>query len=191
MDIKQEKQKWRQWVKEKEKEIPMAEKESSDLAICQRILALEAYQKAKTIFCFVGTATEINTISILEQGWKDGKRIAVPRCAQKGVMHAYEISSMDDLEKGKYGILEPKENCVPVTPEEIEFAVIPCVSCDKSGYRLGHGGGYYDRYLEHSTFQTAVVCREKLLLDHTPIDRFDCCMDWVITENESISIMKK
>lgn len=188
MDTKQEKQKWRQWIKEKEKEISIAEKKSSDLAICKRIIALEAYHNANTVFCFVGTSTEINTVPILEQVWKDGKRLAVPRCAQKGIMYAYEILSMDDLEEGQYGILEPKTKCHFVQSNEIDFAVIPCVSCDKEGYRLGHGGGYYDRYLAHITFETAVVCREKLLLNHTPIDEFDCRMDWVITENESIRI---
>lgn len=188
MDKKEKKKQLRQKIREIQKTLSSDYCKDADLAICERILALPAYAEAKVIFCFVGTADEINTEHLLKQAWKDGKEVLVPRCAEKGVMHVYKITSMDDLEIGQYGIREPKQVCRLVHPEQIDFAVIPCMSCDKLGYRLGHGGGYYDRYLEHTTFATAVVCREKLMLEKVPMDIYDRRLDWVVSENETIEI---
>jgi len=182
MSCNQEKEKLRLWVKEKQKQLSDSYCKKADKIICERILRMEAYQKAETVFCFVGTEQEICTQSILEDSWKKKKHITVPRCAEEGIMHAYEIFSDHDLEKGHYGIYEPKENCSLFLPEEIDFAIIPCLSCDKQGHRLGHGKGYYDRYLRGQRFKTAVLCRQQLLVAQVPIDRYDCSVDWVVTE---------
>lgn len=190
MEIAMEKKRLRQWVKERQKELQPQEKKEGDAAICKRVLELKEYQEAKVVFCFIGTADEIDTKMILARAWNDGKKVAVPKCRGKGLMDAYQVNSFSEVAEGAYGILEPKEGCGMVLPEEIDFAVLPCVACDREGFRLGHGGGYYDRYLEGAKFRTAVVCREKLLLDKTPIERFDSQADWVVTEKESIRIPK-
>lgn len=171
------------------RELRPEEKSAADTAICKRVLELEAYKEAKVFFCFVGTAEEIDTSMILQQAWSEGKRVAVPKCKAKGIMDAYEVSSFAELSAGSYGILEPREDAEMILPEEIDFAVLPCLACDRKGCRLGHGGGYYDRYLEGTEFETAVVCRERLLLEQTPIEWFDRRADWVITERESIHIL--
>lgn len=190
MSVKEQKQAQRQWVKEKKKTMALRSWKEEDRRICESLLSLPAYQKAKTVFCFVSMPDEIDTGFFLQQAWLDGKRVVVPRCGQKGVMAAYEISSLRDLETGQYGIWEPKAYCAKVQPNEIDFGVIPCLSCDRNGFRLGHGGGYYDRYLEGTDFSTAVVCREELLLEKTAIEPFDTQMDWVITEKEIIAVEK-
>lgn len=184
-----EKKRCRRWAKERLKGLRPEEKSAGDAAICKRVLGLEAYKKAEVLFCFVGTAEEIDTSMILEQAWSEGKRVAVPKCRAKGVMDAYEVSSFAELSAGSYGILEPREGAKMISPEEIDFAILPCLACDRKGYRLGHGGGYYDRYLEGTEFETAVVCRERLLLEQTPVGQFDRRADWVITERESIRIL--
>lgn len=186
MSIREQKKIQRQWVKEKQKTMALRSWENEDRQICEKLLSLPAYQKAKTVFCFVSMPEEIDTGFFLQRAWMDGKRVVVPRCGQKGVMAAYEVSSMDDLETGQYGIREPRAYCAMVPPEEIDFGVIPCLSCDRKGFRLGHGGGYYDRYLEGMTFPTAVICREELLLEETAIESFDTQMDWVVTEKEIV-----
>ena len=69
-----------------------------------------------------------------------------------------------------------------IQPEAIDFAFIPCISCDRSGRRLGHGGGYYDRYLEKTHCVKAALCREELLVDEIPVEEHDLRMDFVISE---------
>ena len=93
------------------------------------------------------------------------------------------VSTEKELYPGAYGILEPKEDPERlIQPEAIDFAFIPCISCDRSGRRLGHGGGYYDRYLEKTHCVKAALCREELLVDEIPVEEHDLRMDFVISE---------
>lgn len=186
MEAAAEKKKLRQWAKGQISRLGPQEKQWEDEAVCKRVLALPAYQKAAVVFCYAAVAGEVDTRMILERAWGDGKKLAVPKCRESGRMDAYEISSFSELSAGKYGIPEPREGCRLVRPEEIHFAVLPCMACDRRGFRLGHGGGYYDRYLQDTGFVTAVVCRERLLLDRIPAEPFDSRADWVITGWESI-----
>lgn len=155
---------------------------SSDASIFHSILTLPEYQNASCIFCYVSTGREIDTRPILENAWSLGKRTAVPRCISKGIMELFEIRSWADLEIGSYQIPEPKFYCMPVSSSEIDFAVIPCLSCDRKRNRLGHGGGYYDRYLADTAFPSAALCREKLLLDCVCHETHDRPVNMVITE---------
>ena len=174
---------------EKRKEIKQMQKKLTseychfaDMKICDSIINLDEFKKSKTIFCFINLENEINTRPIIEQAWTMGKSIAVPKCTGQGIMELYNINSYDDLESGSYGIREPKKSCPCVSPEQIDFAVIPCISCDLNGWRLGHGGGYYDRYLEHTTFMTAVICRQAVLSESIPHENYDRRMNIVVTE---------
>lgn len=189
--MKQQKAQKRKEIKKIQEKLEKIPIEQIDAAICGNICKTPAYQTARTVFAFVGTASEINTVPFLEKVFQDGKRLVVPKCIEKGVMIGYEIQSLQDLEPGKYGIREPKEYCKEVLKEEIDFAVVPCVACDRKGNRLGHGGGYYDRYLENTCMETAVICREALLLSDIPKEPHDKSMDWVVTEHEVIKIINE
>ena len=81
-----------------------------------------------------------------------------------------------------YGILEPKRTCELVTAEQIDFAVVPCLSFDRAGRRLGQGGGYYDRLLPHLHCPTCLICRERLMSDAVPTEEHDCRCTLYITE---------
>lgn len=183
MDIKQEKHTLRQWVRQEQQKLTPLYRKTADADICQKICALPAYQQAQTVLFFVSTPNEIQTEAILQQAWSDGKRVVVPRCAKQGQMAGYLISSMQDLEKGKYDILEPKQDCILIEKEQIDFAVIPCMAADASGNRLGHGGGYYDRYLSDTVFPTAAICYTRFLLPHIPTEAHDQKMRFIITED--------
>lgn len=154
----------------------------ADESIFRSILELPEYRHASCIFCYISISREVNTRPIIENAWTSGKRVAMPRCISQGIMELFEIHSWQDLVPGRYRIPEPGAHCVPVSSSEIEFAVVPCLSCDKRKNRLGHGGGYYDRYLFDAAFPTAAVCREKLLLEHICCESHDRPVDMVITE---------
>lgn len=156
--------------------------QTADAAIYRHILSLPDYQQASCIFCYISVDKEVNTRPLIEHAWITGKQVVVPKCTGRGIMELFEIHSYDDLEPGYYGILEPRFYCIPVLPSSIQFAVIPCLSCDRQKNRLGHGGGYYDRYLEHTSFTTAAICREKILLEHVCCEPHDQPVNMVITE---------
>jgi 5-formyltetrahydrofolate cyclo-ligase len=172
----------RKLIAEKRKNLSGDAIEISDRKIFQNLLAIPEYKKAETIFCFVSTPDEIDTKGIITNALSNNKRVCVPKCEKFGVMHACEIKSLNDLQPGKYGISEPKENCPYIAPQEIDFAIIPCVTCDKQGHRLGYGGGFYDRYIQNQTFTKAALCRKALLSNDIPLEPHDMAVDIVVTD---------
>ena len=181
-------------VKEKISKLSRRETEESDKKILHQIKSLAEYKNADTIFCYVSTEKEINTIPLLQEILDSGKRLGVPKCTGKGIMDAYEIQNLEQLKIGSYGILEPGEECdIILDPTEIQFAIIPCISCNRKGERLGHGGGFYDRYLEKmpEDCEKAILCRESLMCDEIPTEEQDERMDLVISENGIIRIKKE
>lgn len=180
--MSKDKRNLRRAVKKEAEALSEAYREEADQSIFRHIKALPEYQKANTIFCYVGVGHEIDTMPVLRDILQSGKTLGVPRCVSKGVMEVFQIETLQELSAGAFGIPEPKTSCRPICPEEIELALIPCLCCTKSGRRLGYGGGYYDRYLEKGNFTKAVLCREKLMKETIPTERHDIKMDLVISE---------
>lgn len=151
--------------------------------ICSRIISLPEYQNAGTVFCFAGSIGEPDTLAVIEDALSRGKRVGLPLCISDGIMEVREIKNPErDLKAGAFGIAEPAPGTALIEPEEIDFAVLPCVTCDKKGNRLGHGKGYYDRYLARAEFPTCMICFEQLISEEIPMDEFDRKADIVITE---------
>lgn len=160
--------------------------QEADKAILERLLAQPVYRRAQVIFTYVSTEAETDTKNLIRLALASGKTVAVPKCAEKGMMKAIRIAGLEDLERGAYNLLEPKARCQEMEPQDIDLAVVPCVSCSRQGARLGYGGGYYDRYLTLTPAFRAVLCREQLICDTIPTTPFDCPMDLVITEKDGI-----
>lgn len=162
---------------------------SADEELFQQLIQLEEYQNANTVFCYVGKSNEINTIAIIQHLLASGKQVAIPKCIQKGIMEAYSIQSLDDLECGFYGILEPKEDKQDIiSPNKIDLAIIPCLSASSRGERLGYGGGFYDRYLQRTDAYRLLLCRERIICEDIPVESHDQKMDMVLTEERILRL---
>lgn len=173
------------------KALPKGYREAADMKICEGILSLPEYQAAGTLFTFVGTKDEIDTMALIKDALKAGKRVGVPRSGDGGIMAVYGITGEEDLKPGRFGILEPVEEAELIPIEEIDFCVIPCLACDLSGNRLGHGGGYYDRYLKRRRMATVVVCYHELVLPEVPVMEHDVPVDRVVTEQVVVDVRKQ
>ena len=95
-----------------------------------------------------------------------------------------KIKSFDDLVPGAYGIPEPSADTEMMLPEYIDLIILPCVSCDRNCNRIGHGAGYYDKYLttvRRNCF-TMALCYEEALADELPAEEHDMPVDAVVTE---------
>ena len=149
MSVIEEKKALRTYIRQTERTLDPAYKAESSEAICRCVLALEEYRAAGTVFAFAGTVHEIDTALLLKETLAAGKTLVLPRCAEGHALDLCVVTSMDELVPGMYGILEPKADCALVTPADIDFAVVPCLSFDRRGRRLGQGGGYYDLSLIH------------------------------------------
>ena len=97
-------------------------------------------------------------------------------------MEFYSISSFDDLESGAYGIYEPKKECLKITADENTVCIVPGLAFDKSGFRIGFGKGYYDRFLSEFKGESVGLCYDECFSDILIKDKFDMCVSAVITE---------
>jgi len=182
MELTKNKAALRKQLREKLAGLPENDLRQADLQILRNILALEEYGRSGVIFCFVGVGREIDTRPVIQEALTAGKRVAVPKCIAKGLMEAYEITRLSDLEEGFFGLLEPGPHCPAVSREQIDLILVPCLSCDRQGYRLGQGGGYYDRFLARGPFTGAVLCRETMLSPEIPHGDHDIPVSIVVTD---------
>ena len=130
------------------------ERREKSAAICRKILASPAYQKAKTVMLYKYTRGEVQLTTLEEENRKTGseKRFVYPVCTKErsmlAVFPASADPSSDAWKSGAFGIMEPDpEKGLIIPPGEIDLVICPCVSFDGRGSRLGMGGGYYDRFL--------------------------------------------
>lgn len=178
----EQKQAVRQQIREKMKKLSTEYIRESDEKIQEKVLGLPDFKRAETVFCYVSVGKEVSTEKILKECFRQGKTVGVPLCMEPGVMEVRKITGMDQLEKGIYGLLEPKKNTPLIQKSDIQLGIIPCVSADLCGKRLGHGAGYYDQYLFDADFYKVILCRKELLQQDIPVDEHDVSVDLVITE---------
>lgn len=183
MDIILRKKELRKNIRAAERSLSAEFRKSSDAAVTRNILSLEEYRNARTVFLFAGYGTEIDTTELITDALNGGKRVALPLCTGKGVMEAREIRSLSELSPGAFGIPEPGPGSPVVPFPEIDFTLVPCYSCDAKGRRLGKGGGFYDRFLEHYTGSTAIIVRECLMNYDIPMEGHDAVVLPVVTDH--------
>ena len=182
MTRQEEKQQLRAVMRARERQLSDRYRRESDQAIAAHLPAMPEYQAAGTIFCFVGTPHEIDTRPILENALAAGKRLCVPLCTGPGMMELRQITTLSQLSPGAYGIPEPPEDAPTVSVDETDFAILPCLTCNHLGHRLGQGQGYYDRFLAHYRSGAVLLCREKLIREEIPLEPHDYPIPWVLTE---------
>lgn len=153
---------------------------NSSRIIQEKVITSEIFQKSKSVFVYVSLPNEPATDRIIQTALVLGKSVCVPKCIGKGRMIAVKISSMSDLKPGAFGIREPVGD-IPAE-KDFELCVIPCVAASDDGKRLGHGAGYYDRFLENISTYKMCLCFGENIYDNIPVSDYDICMDKVITE---------
>lgn len=142
----------------------------------------------KTLLLYAPLPHEISLIPIFNHARERGIACAFPRCgAKKGEMEFYYVEDLRDLADGKFGICEPKEDAIPVTDLTDALMFVPALAFDRAGYRIGYGGGYYDRYLAEHRMRTVGVTYEAFIADSLPHDKYDIAVDTVITEKRCIT----
>ena len=171
--------------------IPQQQRKTINQEITRSVLASAQYQRAHTIFVYWSTADEIDTHAIVADAWKQGKCVCVPKCLPGHRMEPRQIASADDLTEECFGIPEPGAHCQQILPEEIQLCVVPALACDALGYRLGYGGGFYDRFLPQTPAYRIALCAQARILQRVPIQEHDIRCDCIITEHEVMLIHER
>lgn len=175
----------------------MRRKDVNDLSqkIYSRLTLCVEFSKANSFFIYVSKGNEVHTHDLIKKLLVNTKIVAVPYLTSKNIMAAYRIIDWDDLQPGRYGILEPRVNHAHITSTKLELfnkaidiAIIPGVAYTKKKERLGMGGGYYDRFIsDHPQITTIALCYEWQLVPSIPLDSTDIPVDIVITEKRIIT----
>lgn len=184
--VNEQKKQLRKAMLQKRKELSESETAVKNSAITEKLLSLAKVQSAELILPFVSAKGEVGTRELIAKCLDAGKTVAVPRCIDGSNMEFCVIHTFDDLEKGMYGIDEPKEYCEVIKAEDAENSVliVPALCFNAKGYRLGYGKGYYDRFISRYKGYTVGVCYSEFITDDIPVDEYDRCVDIVITEKQ-------
>lgn len=143
----------RKQVLQEMKAIPRTQKVTMDLALTDQFLKHSFYQEAKVIATYLSFPHEFQTQGLIEQALKDGKKVLIPKTYPKGRMD-FVVYDPQQLVKTSFGLLEPQGNLEVVDASQIDLIHVPGLAFTIRGYRIGYGGGYYDRYLEQFTGHT-------------------------------------
>ena len=151
----------RKQVLQEMKSLSQEQKLFIDQALTERLLQHPFYQEAKVIATYLSFPHEFQTQELIEQALKDGKKVLIPKTYPKGRME-FVVYNPQQLAKTSFGLLEPQGDLEVVEPSQIDLIHVPGLAFTTEGYRIGYGGGYYDRYLEHfagHTMSTIYPCQ--------------------------------
>ena len=166
----------RKQVLQEMKAIPRQQKQFIDQALTERLLQHPFYQEAKIIATYLSFPHEFQTQELIEQVLKDGKKVLIPKTYPKGRME-FVVYNPQQLVKTSFGLLEPQGELEVVEASQIDLIHVPGLAFTTEGCRIGYGGGYYDRYLEHFT-------------GHTLSTIYPCQVQDFITENHDIPVQE-
>lgn len=183
-DIRELKNSMRNSVKEYRAGLDPEQKLRMDRAVLERITALDEYKTAKTILTYVSVAIEVDTLSLIERALADGKKVACPRCVPgTRTMEFYLIDNISQLYPGAFSVPEPQPDKERLVSDfDGCICIVPGLSFDYSGYRLGYGKGYYDRFLSGFEGRSIGLCYGECVCRRLPHGRYDRAVDVLVTE---------
>ena len=155
----------------------------TEAMLAARLTGTVMWKKSICVLLFNSTFREVSTRSLIEIALASKKKLYLPRINGKD-MEFFLVNSVDELELGSFGITEPVSNVsFPAHFDgETCLCVVPALACDHEGYRLGFGGGYYDRYLSRRKLKTVTIIFDDCIVSSLPHDEHDIKIDAVLTE---------
>ncbi|WP_373892819.1 5-formyltetrahydrofolate cyclo-ligase [Virgibacillus sp. CBA3643] len=167
------------------KNIPEEDKQAIERKLAERLVSSTLWNEADRVGITMSQGFEWDTTPIIEAAWEHNKIVCVPKCIpQEKKLTFYQLDSYDQLEVVYYNLLEPK----PVETRKIDKAaidllIVPGLIFDKGGFRIGFGGGYYDRFLMDYPNETASLLHGSQLVEKVPTEEFDLAINHLITED--------
>lgn len=171
--------------------LPPSVRAEEDRLIAQALLSLPQFADAECVLSYVSFGSEVDTRRFIERTHAAGKLVALPKCAEGSRdMRWFEFDGWASLEKSAFGMEEPRcDACRELDAAEYAgkrtLAIVPGLAFDEKGYRIGYGGGYYDRFLEGFPGTSVGLCRSDFLFESLRgqkiIDRHDLPVDIVVT----------
>ncbi len=157
------------------------------LIIQEKLLESDEFRSSNTVMTYVSLPTEVDTGHFIKTALRQGKRVAAPYIGPDGdTIIASELTAIENLEKGPFGIYQPKggrDREIPL--KEIDLVVVPAIAYDRKNMRLGRGKGYYDKFLADTDLlssKTVGLSFSFQVVDRLPSNDHDRPVDRVITD---------
>lgn len=175
------------------KELGVVVRQEIDAAIARNVIELEEFVRADVVFTYLSMSEEIDTREIISLAWNAGKRVALPYCVPgTREMEWYEVDSFDNLVKSTFGVEEPvPDQATMLDPSDFpqSIAIVPGLSFDARGYRMGYGGGFYDIFLAEYPGCSIGLCRSMFFDAVTlQLEAHDLPVAIVVTDGEVVRI---
>lgn len=159
-------------------------------AACARLIRSVAFARASRVMLYMPMRSEVDVISVALEAFRLGKSVCVPRVdGSRKNMNAVETTSFDDesMDSDSLGVRAPKVG-QEIPHEEIDLVIVPGVAFDMHGFRLGRGGGYYDRYLARFSRGTATigVCFDIQFVEEIPTEPTDIAVHAVVSDRRAV-----
>ena len=174
----------RKQVLQEMKDLPRQQKQVMDQDLTERLLQHPFYQEAKVIASYLSFPHEFQTQELIEQALKDGKKVLIPKTYPKGRMD-FVVYNPQQLVKTSFGLLEPQGNLEVVDASQIDLIHVPGLAFTTEGYRIGYGGGYYDRYLKHFSGHTLSTVYPCQIQDFIP-EKYDIPVEEVLIDEGNL-----
>ncbi|WP_188206163.1 5-formyltetrahydrofolate cyclo-ligase [Alkalibacillus aidingensis] len=155
--------------------------------ISKHLFNSNLWLKANTIAVTIPRKIELDTFPLIEQAWKEGKNVVIPKCYPNNdhQMKFYSFTNRHELENVYLDLYEPKEERHKlVYKEDIDLIIVPGLLFDHQGYRIGYGGGYYDRYLANFNQAKISIAMEEQIVKNLPFDHYDIPVDYIISNRK-------
>lgn len=186
-EIRKHKTEIREYYLEKRHALTDEFRRENNEKICRNMISSATFRYADIILMYYPKDDEIDLRPIAEAALSAGKKIAFPRCnPEDHSMIFHYVNSFDELMPGSYNIMEPSEDATAFSLSETEtsnvICIVPAVVFDKKGYRIGYGGGYYDRYLSGFRGTKVGMAYREFIVNSVPHGRFDLTVDVMMSE---------
>jgi 5-formyltetrahydrofolate cyclo-ligase len=180
--IRGEKQRIRQETRMISGRLTQEYRSEASAAITRKVLGLPCWQSAKVVMAYWSMPEEPDTRELMEAALREGKTLLLPRCLDAGRMEALPVQDLAEARPGTLGIPEPPFPEEGTGIPEPDLILVPCMTAAPNGIRLGHGAGYYDRFLAEHTGEKVCLCFRALMRADLPAEDTDIPMDHVITD---------
>lgn len=155
--------------------------------IAEKLQQLSCIQEADTLLCYLAKADEVHTLDFINWAQSQGKTIYIPITEGHGIMHWSRLDDPYTLKNGPLGIPVPETLHIETPPQEAPV-IVPCVAFSENGHRIGHGGGYYDRFLPNVTGPKIAIAFEGQHVPAFVTNEYDVSMDIILTESNRYTL---
>ena len=157
--------------------------EKSDEKIYDILSGLDEIKNAKEIYAYWSVKKEVDTHRLKDSLLKEGKKVFLPVSEPGGSMSFVRLTDTGHMRNGLYGLPVPPEGAEEAEPDETAVIIVPALTFDEKGYRMGQGGGYYDRWLAEYKVFSIGLARDALICPEVPTMPHDRRVDCVVSES--------